>query len=325
MIAREGLDTSMIDITQRRPSAALRAYRFLNRPYYWFRPSQIATRLRTRAGARAAGSEPRLLRTAWGSHLYCWPDPLGLAVERTGVYDLVVAETLARLADPGETAVDAGANVGFVSNLLAYAVGRRGRVLAFEPHPQIFQTLARNASRWADVDGLEIVEIRQAAVSSAPGTLPLGIDPATFAQNKGTASLEHSGSPDSTDVETVRLDDSLTAPVGVLKLDVEGHELAALHGAERLLSQKLVRDILFEEHQPPPTAVTELLQARGYAVFGVRQGVLGPILSSPEEAYRRQLWDPPALLATTDPERAAARLKPRGWICLRSRLRVRLG
>jgi FkbM family methyltransferase len=310
----------MIEIVQRRPSAALRAYRFVNRPYYWFRPSQIAIRLRARGDTGGGDGEPRLARTAWGSHLYCWPDPLGLAVERTGVYDLVVAETLARLADPGETAVDAGANVGFVSNLLAYAVGRSGRVVSFEPHPQIFQTLARNAARLKDVDGLDVVELNRAAVSSVPGTLPLGIDPATFAQNKGTASLERPDSAESADVRTVRLDDSLSGPVGVLKLDVEGHELAALGGAERLLSQHRVRDIVFEEHQPPPTAVTELLQAHGYSVFGVRQGVLGPIRCSPEQAYRRQLWDPPALLATADPARAAVRLKPRGWVCLRERL-----
>jgi FkbM family methyltransferase len=307
----------MIEIVQRHPSAALRAYRFVNRPYYWFRPSQLAIRLRARGGASAGGGEPRLVRTAWGSRLYCWPDPLGLAVERTGVYDLVVAETLARLADPGETAVDAGANVGFVSNLLAHAVGRSGRVVAFEPHPQIFRTLARNAANLREVDGLDVLELNQAAVSASTGTLPLGTDPATFAQNKGTASLENPDSAESTDVRTVRLDDSLTAPVGVLKLDVEGHELAALQGAEQLLSQHHVRDILFEEHLPPPTAVTELLKAHGYCVFGVRQGLLGPIRSSPEQAYTRQLWDPPALLATTDPARAAARLKPRGWVCLR--------
>jgi FkbM family methyltransferase len=310
----------MIEIVQRRPSAALRAYRFVNRPYYWLRPSQIAIRLRALRSASdddGGGGEPRLARTAWGSRLYCWPDPLGLAVERTGVYDLVVAETLARLADPGETAVDAGANVGFVSNLLAHAVGRSGRVVAFEPHPQIFQTLSRNATRLRDVDGLDVLELNQAAVSTTSGMLPLGIDPATFAQNKGTASLEQAGSTESTDVRTVRLDDSLTVPVGVLKLDVEGHELAALEGAERLLREQRVRDILFEEHQPPPTAVTELLQAHGYSVFGVRQGLLGPVLCSPQQAYERQLWDPPALLATADPERAAARLKPRGWVCLR--------
>jgi FkbM family methyltransferase len=266
-----------------------------------------------------------MVRTAWGSWLYCWPDPIGRAVARTGVYDLVVAETLARLADPGETAVDAGANVGLMSNLLGHAVRSSGRVVAFEPHPLIFETLSRNVERWQAAEGIAVIEARQAAVSSSAGTSPLAVDPATFADNKGTASLEHSDPGNSTTVQTVRLDDELSSGAGVVKLDVEGHEVAALRGATSLLSRGLIRDILFEEHEPPPTAVTALLESHGYTVLGVRQGLTGPIASAPAAAYERQLWDPPALLATTDPERVRERLAPRGWVCLRGGLAGRHG
>jgi FkbM family methyltransferase len=302
------------------PSPALRAYRFVNRPYYWFRPAQLLARLRTRT---PDDGSPQLVRTAWGSELYCWPDSLGLAVARTGVYDLVVAETLARLCDPGETAVDAGANVGLMSNLLAHAAGSRGRVVCFEPHPLILQTLARNVELWASDRGLAPVELHRAAVSGSSGTLPLTIDPDTFAYNKGTASLQASGQGETTDVTTIRLDEELSGPIGVMKLDVEMHELQALDGAQALLAGKLIRDIVFEEHEAPPTPVTELLRSHGYAILGVRQGLAGPIASAPSDAYRRQMWDPPALLATTDPERAEQRLRRRGWLCLGGRLRRR--
>jgi FkbM family methyltransferase len=239
-------------------------------------------------------------------------------VARTGVSDLIVAEALARLADPGETAVDAGANVGLMSNLLAHAVGHNGQVIAFEPHPLLFQTLTTNVIRWKS-DGIGQIELHQAAVSSSDGVLPLAIEPDTFAQNKGTASLEQHDPVNSFDVQTVRLDSELRGPVGVLKLDVEMHELEALRGARSLLSGKLVRDIVFEEHRPPPTPVTELLEAHGYAILGIRQGLLRPIVSAPADAYRRKLWDPPALLATTDVQRARRRLKGPGWHCLRGR------
>jgi FkbM family methyltransferase len=237
------------------------------------------------------------------------------------VYDLCVAETLARLADPGEIAVDAGANVGLMSNLLAHAVGPGGRVVSFEPHPLILQTLARNVRLWADTEGLEVVDLRGAAVSSTADTLPLAVDPDTFAYNKGTASLQVGGHADATEVPTVRLDDELSGTVGVLKLDVEMHELQALQGARSLLSEKRIRDIVFEEHEPPPTPVTEMLESFGYTILGVRQGLAGPIASAAGEAYRRQLWDPPALLATADPARAKARLEYKGWRCLRRGLR----
>jgi len=299
-----------------RPLSPLRrAYRSVNRPYYWYRPAQLARRVR--AGAEQSG-EPMLVRAAWGSHLYCWPDPLGRAVARTGVYDLIVAETLARLAAPGELAVDAGANVGLMSNLLARAVGPAGRVISFEPHPLIFRTLSRNVEHWLSAEGIRTIELREAAVSESAGVLPLAIDPSTFAANKGTASLEHSDPENSTEVRTVRLDEEIGSAVGVMKLDVEMHELAALTGAEALLSSGMIRDILFEEHEAPPTAVTALLQSRGYEILGVRQGVFGPVLSTPAEAYARQMWDPPALLATRDAERVRRRMRRRGWICLRS-------
>lgn len=294
----------------------MRAYRFMNRPYYWYRPSQLALRLRTPANG---GGAPSLVRAAWGSELYCWPDPLGKAVARTGVYDLTVAETLARLAGPGETAVDAGANVGLMSNLLAHAVGAHGRVVSFEPHPLIFQTLARNVERWRAVEQIDVIDARQVAVSSANGSSPLAVDPETFAENKGTASLERVDPEHCTEVPTVSLDSQFSGPIGVLKLDVEMHELAALEGARSLLERRLVRDVLFEEHEPPPTAVTSLLEAHGYSVMSVRQGLTGPVLCAPRDAYSRKLWDPPALLATSDPERARRRLQRRGWACLRGR------
>jgi FkbM family methyltransferase len=306
----------MSQIAQRPPSVLMRAYRFVNRPYYWYRPSQLA--LRARSSAEQNGA-PRLARAAWGSELYCFPDPLGKAVARTGVYDLIVAETLARLADPGETALDAGANIGLMSNLLAHAVGARGRVVSFEPHPLIYETLARNVARWREVDRIRVVEARQVAVSSASGSLPLAIDPQTFAENKGTASLEHVNPAHATEVQTVSLDSQFSEPIGVLKLDVEMHELAALEGARSLLERRLIRDIVFEEHEPPPTPVTALLEAHGYTVMSVRQGLIGPIQCAPADAYARKLWDPPALLATSDPQRARQRLKPRGWVCLRGR------
>ena len=137
-----------------------------------------------------------------------------------------------------------------MSNLLAHAVGPNGRVVSFEPHPLIFRTLSRNvellARRGADPDDRAS---RGGGLAVHPGQLPLAIDPTTFEVNKGTASLEHSDPENSTDVRTVRLDEEIDEPVGVMKLDVEMHELAALTGAESLLSRGMVRDILFEEHE----------------------------------------------------------------------------
>ena len=70
-------------------------------------------------------------------------------------------------------------------------------------------------------------------------------------------------------VPAVRLDEALSSHVGVVKLDCEGHELAALLGAERLLQHGMIRDVVFEEFASYPTPVTDLLEAAGLEVMAL--------------------------------------------------------
>ncbi len=53
---------------------------------------------------------------------------VGRSLWRLGVYDLVTCELCWRLLDPGETAVDVGANIGVVTGLLARRAGPAGEV-----------------------------------------------------------------------------------------------------------------------------------------------------------------------------------------------------
>jgi hypothetical protein len=107
------------------------------------------------------------------------------------------------------------------------------------------------------------------------------------------------------------------ATVGVLKLDVEGHEPAVLEGAAALLARRAIRDIVFEAHDRYPSPITEQLEAAGFTILlpepRVRGLQLVPIASRPIDAG----WDSPNLLATTDPQRAHARSGRRGWWSLR--------
>ncbi len=102
--------------------------------------------------------------------------------------------------------------------------------------------------------------------------------------------------------------------IGVMKIDIEGHELAALRGAERLLSVGCVRDIIFEEHTPLPTPVSRLLEAHGYQIFLLRKDTLGPkLIPTPCELPEAL----PNYLATLDSDRAQQRFKKRGFLSLR--------
>jgi FkbM family methyltransferase len=73
-----------------------------------------------------------------------------------------------RLLDRGDTAADAGANIGVMTSLMAVRAGPTGCVHAFEPHPEIFEELAANHAQWSR-PGLSPIRLRGAALSSRRG------------------------------------------------------------------------------------------------------------------------------------------------------------
>jgi hypothetical protein len=109
------------------------------------------------------------------------------------------------------------------------------------------------------------------------------------------------------------MDDVVDEEVGVVKIDVEGHELDVLRGASGLLEEQRLRDILFEEFEPYPSPVTRFLEPLGYSVFKLVQGLLGLTVTSATKEPGSRSWYPPSYLATTQPDRALARLHKKGW------------
>jgi FkbM family methyltransferase len=284
------------------------------RPHFLFRPTQLLARLR--AELEADVPERRFV-LPWGAEITARTlnpdDPLGIHLRRRGILDPLVCETLLRLTDPGETVLDVGANVGHMTSLLAYAVGEHGRVIAFEPHPETFERLTRNTAGWS---GWARIETRQIGLSDTDGVANLATD--VYDINQGSPSLEplsqRRGRLDEHSVRVQRLDSALEdgATIGVMKIDIEGHELHALRGASAMLSAGRIRDIVFEERDEPPTPVTNLFEAHGYTVMRLGERLRGPILG-PLSARDVRSRDIPSLLATRAPQRAVELMGVRGW------------
>src|SRR5260221_9258636 len=119
--------------------------RLLIAPHYWHNPRQVLVRLRR--ALRPARPGPETVVLPWGVSIRISKDEfIGRSIWATGVHDLAVSEAIWRTLRPGDTAVDAGANIGYMTGLMALRTGPRGRVLAFEPHPALFDSLRYNAS-----------------------------------------------------------------------------------------------------------------------------------------------------------------------------------
>jgi FkbM family methyltransferase len=300
-------------VTPHRLGSVRAAFSHVARPHFLLRPTQIARRI---AFEFEQGSDDRRTRLPWGSTItYCPSETIGLEIARRGLYDLPLCEALLRLADPGETAIDLGSNIGQMSCLLAAAVGGSGRVISYEPHPVVFRRLARNVAEWNSDPANARIELHNIALSNRDGRAKLGS--ANFALNQGSSSLESADLPDDADVHdvVVRRLDQLQTPksaVGVMKVDIEGHEARALEGAEGLLDSGCIRDILFEEHRTPPTQATQLLKLYGYTVLGFDERLFG-LTCLVDITTPAKRVDERTLLATLNPERAFERLGESGW------------
>jgi FkbM family methyltransferase len=155
-----------------------------------------------------------------------------LSQVQAGAFEPFELELFTAELEPGGVVLDVGANIGLYSLLAARRVGPAGRVFAFEPDPRTRAFLEHNlrANHLTNV-----VVIPKAASDSNERRV--------FFQSRSAA---HSGLSASgiepivgtTTVETVRIDDVLNGLiVDTAKLDVEGHEAAALRGMERTLAR----------------------------------------------------------------------------------------
>ena len=264
-------------------------------------------------------SKTKKVALPWGMKINACPrDRIGSSILKTGTYDTAILECLWRLTNQGETCIDIGANYGLMTSLLAKASGPKGTVIAFEAHPEIYTDLKKNTLKWQDLHSIAEIQIENLGVSDQQGDAELVITN-EFDSNHGSASIynqtdEHHIKKRIT-VKTTTLDGyfaSTEQTIGVCKIDIEGHEMFALIGANELLKKKKVRDIIYEDHEGYPSPVSKLLEEHGYKIYLIRKGLLRPLLL---EANTPR-YELPNFLATLDPERALQKLKGFGYSTL---------
>lgn len=244
---------------------------------------------------------------------------IGRCIATHGLYDLPLTEAIMRLTDAGDTALDLGANIGYMTLVLARSAGPEGRVLCFEPNPALLPILRTNVNNWNSLQ-VAPIQIETFAISDRNGGGVLGF-PDDYVRNQGLASLELK--KDGVPVHVRRLDSMEINRAGIMKLDVEGHEAAVLMGAEKLLARKQIRDILFEEHGSYPARSHQILLEHRYHIFRVTGSIWRPLLLPPEALPRRTFLPPtypPTYLATADPSRAHTRFASWGWGALSAKL-----
>ncbi|MBE9101678.1 FkbM family methyltransferase [Vacuolonema iberomarrocanum] len=155
---------------------------------------------------------------------------------RTYQSDLVAL--MERILRPGDSFIDVGANVGYVSAIALSLVGRKGQVHAFEPVPQYADRL-----RHVQQDNPRYnLQVNPVALSDQPGIATICV---TNLPNIGWNTMVPQFMGRSTvqaevDVSVTTLDRYLTTTtvpnLRLIKIDTEGYEFPVLKGLQTTLS-----------------------------------------------------------------------------------------
>jgi FkbM family methyltransferase len=197
---------------------------------------------------------------------------------------------LPMLCAADETAIDVGANHGDYSAIL---VGLARDVIAIEPNPDVARVLEARLRE----------DIRRQRLQVVPGAL--GAETATahlFVPDAGSALASLDAPATATagkgiEVSVRRLDDVARGRrVGFIKIDVEGHEAAVLHGGMAIITESRPTLLIEIEERHRNGALEEvcgLLRPLGYRGFYLHSGRFEPVEGfDPERLQNAAALDP---------------------------------
>ena len=154
-----------------------------------------------------------------------------------GAYEPIELSLFLRLLQPGFTAIDGGANVGFYSLMMAQRVGRAGRVLAFEAVPDTFSRLEENIA----LNDLPQLSPVNHALWSERQTLEFSLSKENEHNVGGYSFAASRDAVRHARCSGMRLDDFAKETgigrVDAIKMDIEGAERFALEGSREIVTR----------------------------------------------------------------------------------------
>lgn len=263
---------------------------------FWKKPLELKLQalryhFKTKLWRRTFPWLPLPLRLPFGAWWLAYNDALSDAVF-AGFLDGPNQKFLARCLRPEMIAIDVGAHHGYYTLLMAKMVQSSGRVIAFEPSPREFRRLRRH------------VRLNRCTnVTTEPLAIAKQAGPREFFVVDGQWTVRNSLRcsetlrPSSVHIPATTIDDYLFGHpeirrVDFVKLDIEGAELEALHGAKDLLSRRPRPLILCELNDPViqesvwghrAEDIVQFVKERGYTWFGISHE--GGLCKPPERGW----------------------------------------
>lgn len=195
-------------------------------------------------------------KTRYADNFYFYKDDLfiGQSIKLYGEYTQVEIEYLEKYINSDSVVYDVGANIGYHTTAFASLAKE---VHSFEPNNQNFELLEKNA------DKFDNVYLYNCACSDNDGVTFISDYDNTKPGNYGKCEVSSSGQM----CRTFKLDSFNITPPSLIKIDVEGHELAVFIGAVDTITKH--KPVIFYEnmHSNDSPVIYDFLTHLGYKIY----------------------------------------------------------
>lgn len=196
----------------------------------------------------------------------------------TGSYEIETYLALKKFLKPGDTFIDVGGNIGYITAIGASIVGKSGEVHAFEPIKKYYNLLQNVAN---DNPAYKII-VNNCAISTEEGESVITIN---SSDNIGNNSMVSESMKDDDRgikevIKTINLTDYLTKnklTPSLIKIDTEGFELTVLDSLRSYILNSDEKPVIYCEVTPDAYMHTgktidnlaEFLQEISYSAFNM--------------------------------------------------------
>jgi FkbM family methyltransferase len=160
----------------------------------------------------------------------------------SGKWEEYETELFKKYAKKDDVVLDIGAHIGYYTLIAARIVGDKGKVYAFEPDPKNFKILKRNVEE----NGYKNIILVNKALSNKSGRIKLFINK----ENTGDHRIyDLKNEREFISIQAITLDDFFkkrAKKVDLIKMDIQGAEVRAFKGGNRLIKENMSIKILTE-------------------------------------------------------------------------------
>lgn len=207
---------------------------------------------------------PITITSAGGAYrLYLPPNGIDYLIEP---YEEFEIQLMRHNLKPGDTFLDIGAGIGYHTIPASKFVGDKGEVISFEPDPNYFKLLQKNAKE----NGCNNVRLFQKAVSDRNGKTKLYLYDKVGRNrieevNYFLADFEVRNY---LEIESVKLDDFLRdEKIDFIKMDIEGSGYLALEGMKSLIKKNPEIRMIAEMVDYKNLEFLSLLKELGFKIY----------------------------------------------------------